>query len=47
MDCGAITTKHALDVFAHHRVPGFRFGRWIVEMVDEGVYLEAVFDEAA
>ena len=44
---GVITTKDALEVFAQQRVPGFRFGRWIVEMVDEGVYLEGVFDEAA
>ena len=47
MDHGTITTRDALDAFARHRVPGFSFGRWIVEMVDEGVYLEAVFDEAA
>ena len=47
MDHGTITTREALDAFARQRVPGFRFGRWLVEMVDEGVYLEAVFDEAA
>ena len=47
MDRGALTTKDVLDAFAHRRVPGFNFGRWVVEMVDEGVYLEAVFDEAA
>ena len=47
MERGVITTKEALEVFAQQRVPGFRFGRWIIEMVDEGVYLEAVFDEAA
>lgn len=47
MERGVITTKDALEVFAQQRVPGFRFGRWIVEMVDENVYLEAVFDEAA
>ncbi len=47
MDRGALTTKDVLDAFAHRRVPGFNFGRWIIEMVDEGVYLEAVFDEAA
>ncbi len=47
MDRGAITTKDALEAFSHRHVPGFNFGRWIVEMVDEGVYLEAVFNEAA
>ena len=47
MDRGAITTKDALEIFAGQRSLGFHFGRWLVEMVDEGVYLEAVFDEAA
>ena len=47
MDCGAFTTKDALDVFAHVHAPWFCFGRWIVDMVDEGVYLEAVVDKAA
>jgi len=47
MDTGAITPKDALEVFAHHRVPGFSFGRWLVEMVDEDVYLDILFNEAA
>ena len=47
MDRGALTSKDVLDAFARRRVPGFNIGRWLVEMVDEGVYLEAVFDEAA
>ena len=47
MDQGSITTKDALDVFARQRVPGFRFGRWLVEMVDEGVYLDSLLNEAA
>ncbi|TNC60057.1 hypothetical protein [Rubellimicrobium roseum] len=47
MDHGRITTREALETFTRHRVPGFSFGRWLVEMVDEGVYLDAVYDEAA
>ena len=47
MERGAITTKEVLEVFAQQRLPAFRFGRWIIEMVDEGIYLETVFDEAA
>ena len=47
MDDGSITSRDALEAFAHHRVPGFSFGRWIVEMVDEGVYLDGVLDEAS
>jgi hypothetical protein len=47
MDRGSITPKEALDTFARHPVPGFSFGRWLVEMVDEGVYLEDLYNEAA
>ena len=47
MDVGALTPKDALDIFAQHRVPGFSFGKWLVEMVDEDVYLENLFNEAA
>ena len=48
MDKGSITPKDALEVFSRHRVPGFSFGRWLVEMVDEGVYLDTLlFNEAA
>lgn len=48
MDKGSVTPKDALEVFARHRVPGFSFGRWLVEMVDEGVYLDTLlFNEAA
>lgn len=47
MDQGHITSGQALDAFARARVPGFSFGRWLVDMVDEGVYLDAVYDEAA
>lgn len=47
MDRGAFTSKDALEAFARHRVPGFSFGRWLVEMVDEDVYRETVFNEAA
>ena len=47
MDRGALTTKDVLDAFARRRVSGFNFGRWLIEMVDEGVYLEAAVDKAA
>ena len=47
MDQGRITTKVALETFTRHRVPGFSFGRWLVEMVDEGIYLDAIYNEAA
>lgn len=48
MDRGSITPKDALKVFTRHRVPDFSFGRWLVEMADEGVYLDTIlFNEAA
>lgn len=47
MDQGSITPREALETFAAHRVPGFSFGRWFVDMVDEGVYLEAIYNDAA
>ena len=39
MEHGAVTTKEAMEAFAQQRVPGFRFGRWIIEMVDEDIYI--------
>ncbi|WP_210527443.1 hypothetical protein [Rubellimicrobium arenae] len=47
MDEGAITSGQALEAFGQAAIPGFSFGRWLVDMVDEGVYLEAVYDDAA
>lgn len=47
MDAGLLTSGQVLETFSRDRVPGFSFGRWLVDMVDEGIYLEAVFDEAA
>lgn len=47
MDTGSLTPKEALEIFARYRVPGFSFGKWLVEMVDEGVYLEELYNEAA
>jgi hypothetical protein len=47
MDTGVLSPKNALDIFAQHRVPGFSFGKWLIEMVDKGVYLEDLFNEAA
>jgi hypothetical protein len=47
MDKGQITTRDALDTFKLVGIPGFSFGKWLIEMVDEDIYLDAVFDEAA
>ena len=47
MDRGALTSKDALEAFTRHRIPGFSFGPWLVEMVDDDVYHDAVFNEAA
>ena len=47
MDRGTITAGQALEAFTRHRIPGFSFGRWLVDMVDEGVYRDAVYDEVA
>lgn len=47
LDRGSIRTKDALEAFARHRVPGFSFGRWMAEMLEEGVYLEAAVQQAA
>ena len=45
MDQGRITTQEAMDTFSRLRVPGFSFVRWLVDMVDEGVYLDTRFDD--
>ncbi|TNC71335.1 hypothetical protein [Rubellimicrobium roseum] len=47
MDEGRITAKDALEAYGFIRIPGFSLGRWLVEMVDEGVYLDELLDEAA
>ena len=47
MDRGAATEDEARDVFKAFRVPGFSFERWLADMVDEGVYLETAFQQAA
>ncbi|TNC50537.1 hypothetical protein FHG66_08595 [Rubellimicrobium rubrum] len=47
MDKGLITARDALEIYRSHQISGFSLGRWLVEMVDEGVYLDEIFDEAA
>lgn len=47
LDRGAPTTGNVLEAFAQLRVPEFDLGRWLAEMLDEGVYLEVVFERAA
>lgn len=47
MDRGRITARDALEAYGSGRVPGFSLGRWLVEMVDEGVYLDEILHEAA
>ena len=47
MDKGLITARDALEIYRCHQISGFNLGRWLVEMVDEGVYLDEIFDEAA
>jgi hypothetical protein len=40
MDRGMISVAEAERAFEVDRVPGFSFGRWLGDMVDEGVYVE-------
>lgn len=45
MDEGSLTAGQAIEVFTRHGFPAF--SRWLVDMVDEGVYLDDRFDRAA
>jgi hypothetical protein len=45
MDQGRISTQEAMETFTRHRISGFSFVRWLVDMVDEGVYLDTRFDD--
>ena len=47
MDSGALTATDTATLFARRPVPGFDFGRWLDEMMDEGVYVETAFRAAA
>lgn len=47
MNPAAITPTDALQAFAQHPIPGFSFDRWLLEMVDEGIYLQDLYNEAA
>ena len=47
MDGGALSEQDTCEVFGASRIPGFRFERWLAEMVEEGVYLETARLQAA
>ena len=47
MDQGALSEAAACEVFQTFRIPGFRFERWLAEMVEEGVYVETMHLQAA
>ena len=47
MDRGAISEQDTCEVFGAFRIPGFRFERWLAEMVEEGVYVETARLQAA
>ncbi len=47
MDQRQITRKEAEAAFAKHCLHGFSFGRWLADMMDEGVYLDAASPELA
>ena len=45
MDKGVVTPREAIDTFTRH---GFvSFTRWLVDMLDEGVYLDTRLSKAA
>ncbi len=45
MDKGAVTPKEAIETFARHGFPSF--SRVLVDMMDEGVYLDSRLGRAA
>jgi hypothetical protein len=47
MDRGDFSVEEAGRAFSQDRVPGFSFGRWLGEMVDEGIYVEFAYSRAA
>ena len=47
MDRGAASETDTREIFQSFPVPGFRFGTWLAEMVEEGVYLERTALQAA
>ena len=47
MDRGAASEEDTAEVFRAFPVPGFSFEQWLAEMVEEGVYLETAFLQAA
>ena len=47
MDQGALSEPAACEVFSSFRIPGFRFERWLAEIVEEGIYVETMHLQAA
>ena len=47
MDRGAASETDTREIFQSFPVPGFHFGTWLAEMVEEGVYLEIATLQAA
>jgi hypothetical protein len=45
MDKGTITVGEALEEFTRNGLPSF--SQWLVDMVDEGVYLDTQLQKAA
>lgn len=45
MDQGAITPKEAIETFTRYGYPSFT--KWLVDMVDEGVYLDTRLSKVA
>ncbi len=45
MDTGAMTPKEAIETFARHGFPSF--SKWLMDTLDEGVYLDSCFGRAA
>ena len=47
MDRGSVPVDQARVLFACFRITGFDFDRWLAEMMDEGVYVDAPLHQAA
>ncbi len=45
MDQGAITPQEAIETFTRHGYPSFT--KWLVDMVDEGVYFDTRLSKVA
>jgi hypothetical protein len=45
MDQGAITPQEVIETFTRHGYPSFT--KWLVDMLDEGVYLDTRLSKVA